>query len=168
MFTLLSPRSRPLPAGQALLWAGVLALAAGGLYSMRPGNAANEPWTVKQVIEPSNLAQRLSSGKSQKPRILCVGFDFLYKDGHIPGAAYAGPARDRAGIERLKEWAGPLPRSQEMVIYCGCCPMRKCPNVRPAFRALEAMGFRNLRVLDLENTFVVNWTAKGYPTTKGK
>jgi hypothetical protein len=34
-----------------------------------------------------------------------------------------------------------------VVIYCGCCPLDKCPNVRPAFTLLKTMGFTNLHVL---------------------
>jgi 3-mercaptopyruvate sulfurtransferase SseA len=42
--------------------------------------------------------------------------------------------------------------------------MVKCPNVRPAYSALKAAGFKNVRVLDIPENFHADWVAKGYPT----
>jgi len=50
-----------------------------------------------------------------------------------------------------------------MVIYCGCCPFTKCPNIRPAFQQLKKMGFTNVKVLDLPVNLQTNWIAIGYP-----
>jgi len=54
-----------------------------------------------------------------------------------------------------------------IVLYCGCCPWNHCPNVKPAYDALQAMGFRNLKVLYIANNFGADWVDKGYPTAKG-
>jgi len=91
----------------------------------------------------------------------------LYLGGHIPGAVYEGPGFSAAGIESLKQWAQHLPRSTDLVVYCGCCPLVHCPNLRPAFRALQSMGFTHLRALILPTNFYTDWYAKGYPTEKG-
>jgi hypothetical protein len=50
-----------------------------------------------------------------------------------------------------------------VIIYCGCCPFDKCPNIRPAFAALKEMGFKNARLLDLPKNIKADWLDKNYP-----
>jgi hypothetical protein len=52
------------------------------------------------------------------------------------------------------------------VLYCGCCPWDKCPNVRPAYDALKKMGFLQLKVLRMNQDFARDWVEKGLPTEK--
>lgn len=132
-----------------------------------PTHAA-DPWTPGQTIEPAALAKQISGPASQRPKVVCVGFHTLYEGAHVPGAAFRGPAMNAAGIADLKKWAAPLPRSAELVVYCGCCPLEHCPNVRPAFEALRAMGFTHLKVLLLPHDFAQDWVQAGYPVAKGK
>ncbi len=54
------------------------------------------------------------------------------------------------------------------MLYCGCCPWDRCPNVRPAAALLTSMGFTNMKVLHIANNFGADWVAKGYPTQKGQ
>jgi hypothetical protein len=68
----------------------------------------------------------------------------------------------------LEKLVGKLPRRQEIVIYCGCCPWEECPNLRPAFRALKQMGFSNIKVLNLPTRLGADWAAKGYPLIRGE
>jgi hypothetical protein len=82
---------------------------------------------------------------------------------HIPDAVFAGPANKAEGIADLRKAVGDLPKDTAIVIYCGCCPMKDCPNIRPAYRALRELGFTNLRVLDLPTNFHTDWVLKGYP-----
>jgi thiosulfate/3-mercaptopyruvate sulfurtransferase len=126
-----------------------------------------DPWTPAQTIQASDLAKELVGGKSV-PKVLFVGFQSLYRGGHINGAEYHGSGGSSDGLAGIKKWAGPLPRSTNLVIYCGCCPMEKCPNIRPAFTALRGMGFTSLRVLILPTSFAVDWAEKGLPYEKGK
>ena len=126
--------------------------------------AAPDPWTSSDLIQPQQLAAEISGPADSRPRVVCVGFKFLYESGHIPGSAFDGPAREAAGLQDLEAAAKDWPRDKELVIYCGCCPLKQCPNVRPAFAALKAMGFTRLRLLDLETDFRTNW--KGLPTQK--
>jgi hypothetical protein len=42
-----------------------------------------------------------------------------------------------------------------------------CPNIRPAFEALQAMGFKHLRVLVLPTDLAKDWIGAGYATEKG-
>ncbi len=122
-----------------------------------------DPWTVAQMTQPSAMVALLANGKGAKPVILQVGFQVLYKSKHIPGSLYAGPASSPEGLQALKQAAGKLPRNADIYIYCGCCPIQKCPNIRPAFQALKAMGFTRFHVLMLPTNFGKDWVAHGYP-----
>lgn len=121
-----------------------------------------------QLISPQELAQELTGPAARRPAVVCVGFRVLYLGAHIPGAPYEGPARSSSGLMKLKNWAAHLPKNKPIVIYCGCCPMRQCPNVRPAFDALRRSGFTHLRVLDLPASFAKDWVAKGYSVEREK
>ena len=125
------------------------------------------PWQVNQVLQPEALAKTLSSPAAGKPLVICVGFRILYEGGHIVGAKFAGPASNAEGIEALKREVKDLPRNKQIVLYCGCCPWKRCPNVRPAFQTLEELGFTNVKVLSIPENFREDWIAKGYPIEKG-
>lgn len=132
-------------------------------------HAASEPWTGSQTIQPAELANDLKKDKeSEKPVVVCVGFHTLYEGAHVPGAIFHGAASTTEGLDDLKHWAQSAPRSANIVIYCGCCPLSHCPNIRPAFEALHSMGFTHLRVLLLPQDFAADWVAKGYAVEKGK
>ena len=142
-----------------LVAATVLAMTA------RAQEAPANPWTAAQVTQPSQIAAKLSKGA--KPVILQVGFEVLYKSKHIPGSLYAGPSSSPEGLEALKQAVRALPKSADIYIYCGCCPIEKCPNIRPAFATLKAMGFTHLHVVMLETSFGKDWVAHGYPVAGG-
>lgn len=161
-----------------ILCIGILCFAAislvlflGGSSSASGQSAASaraaDPWSPEQTIEPAALAKQVSGAPSQRPKVVCVGFHTLYEGAHVPGADFRGPAINDAGLADLKKWAAPLPRSAELVVYCGCCPLAHCPNVRPAFEALHAMGFTHLKVLLLPHDFAHDWVGLGYPVAKG-
>jgi thiosulfate/3-mercaptopyruvate sulfurtransferase len=120
------------------------------------------------LIEPEELARILQSGGGEKPLIFQVGIRFLFKAAHIPGAEFIGPASKEDGLRQLRERVRALPRSKFVVLYCGCCPWSRCPNVKPAYEALRGMGFTQVKVLRLEENFGANWVTKGYPTAKGE
>ncbi len=128
-----------------------------------------DPWTVSETVTPADLEKELSDPEpAKRPIVACVGFKFLYDGGHVPGASFHGPASENEGMADLKAWAHGLPKSSNVVLYCGCCPMVRCPNLRPAFRALHDAGFARLRVLLLPTNFGTDWASKGYPVEKGK
>jgi hypothetical protein len=87
----------------------------------------------------------------------------LYRQKHIPHAIFAGPGNKPEGVAALRMAVNKLPPSAEIVIYCGCCPMKDCPNIRPAYRNVKELGFDGVRVLDLQTNFHTDWVAKGYP-----
>jgi thiosulfate/3-mercaptopyruvate sulfurtransferase len=145
----------------------VLFLAAMAIVETR-ASAVSEPWSASQVVQPADFAAELASAKSAKPTIIYVGFRPLYEGAHIPGASFHGAAGKPEGLADLKSFAQPLPRDTNLVIYCGCCPLEKCPNIRAAFTALNEMGFKHLRVLLLPTDFNTDWITKGYPVEKGQ
>ena len=158
-----------------IIFLAATAAMATGLATSRAAAAAvpvpieqRDPWTAGDLIEPQALAKAIAGPSAERPVVYCVGFSMLYAGGHIPGAQYAGPASDRDGLELLKSTARPLSRDQTVVIYCGCCPWNHCPNIRPAFRALHAMGFRHVRVLVIPSNFHDDWTAQGLPVAHGE
>jgi len=125
------------------------------------------PWTTAQSVQPADLAHELGDKNGMPPAVVYVGLHTLFAGGHIPGATFHGSASTAQGLAELKKWADGLPRSTNLVIYCGCCPFDKCPNTRPAFTALRNLGFRKLRVLILPTNFTADWVDKGYPIQKG-
>ncbi len=124
--------------------------------------AGQDPWTSEDVIAPAKFAA-VVAGKGEKPPVYYVGPNVLYRSKHIPGAIFAGPAAKPEGIELLKQALKDVPRDREIVLYCGCCPIDQCPNLRPAFQAARGMGFKNVRVLMLPTSFGIDWVGKGYP-----
>lgn len=126
------------------------------------------PITPSDLIATPELNSQLPQVKAGKIVLIQVGFHTMYKMGHIPGSQYAGAASSAQGLEGLKKLVAKLPRDQQIVIYCGCCPWDNCPNIRPAFEALKEMGFSNLKALDIPERLGDDWTAKGYPIVKGE
>jgi len=129
------------------------------------GKAAELATTVQ--IEPEALAKLLLTAKAgTKPVVLHVGFKIFYDQARIPGSYYAGPGSRLEGLEMLRQHVASLQRDQLIVLYCGCCPWDKCPNVKPAYDALHAMGFTNVKVVHIAENFGANWMNAGLPTTK--
>ncbi|MGH9505388.1 MAG: rhodanese-like domain-containing protein [Terriglobales bacterium] len=128
-------------------------------WAAAPARAAVPP-TARRITAAA-LAARIRKG--ERPLIFQVGFEELYAAAHIPGARYAGPAAQPQGMARLRAALAKLPRSRAVILYCGCCPWPKCPNIRPATRAALEMGFRHLEVLYLPHSFARDWVRRGYP-----
>jgi thiosulfate/3-mercaptopyruvate sulfurtransferase len=153
--------------GWSLGVAALLALAVlFALASPASLQADSGPWTKAQTVQAADLAKELGNPHTA-PTVLFVGFKRLYSAGHIKGAEYHGTAGSEEGLKQMTAWAAGLSRSTNLVIYCGCCPMEHCPNIRPAFKALQGLGFKNLRVLLLPQDFATDWAGKGLPFDKG-
>jgi thiosulfate/3-mercaptopyruvate sulfurtransferase len=119
------------------------------------------PWTDKDLIQPADAAKELKSAL-----VIHVGFPVLYRSAHITGTQFAGPGSKEEGIADLKKAVAKEPRDREIILYCGCCPFDKCPNIRPAFAALREMGFTRVRAMMVETNLKTDWIDKGYPTEK--
>jgi hypothetical protein len=148
----------PAHRGRPLLLSGLAAQTA---------QRAAEPWTRAQTVEPGDFINELnSSTPAARPIVVYVGFPALYRGGHVPGASLHGPTSSPEGLADLKRWAQGVARSSNVVLYCGCCPLGVCPNVRPAFTALRDLGFDHVRVLLLPSNFATDWADKGYPVER--
>jgi hypothetical protein len=119
------------------------------------------------LVQPPDLAAQLA-GTGVRPAVFMVGPNVLYRSRHIPGSVFAGPGRSEDGLAMLKAEAGKLPREREVVVYCGCCPWDRCPNVKPAVDLLKQMGFGKVKALYLGTGFKADWLDKGYASDAGK
>ena len=122
---------------------------------------------ASRLISPEGLVKVLQSPKGEKPLLIHVGSHVMYEQAHIPGSEYIGPASYESGLQQLRQRVQTLPKKKFIVIYCGCCPWSHCPTVKPADDALRALGFTNVKVLYIADTFGANWVTKGYPVAKG-
>ena len=122
---------------------------------------AGDPWTTKDLVQPKDVAADIKT-----PLLLHVGFPVLYRSVHIPGSVFAGPGSKAEGLEMLKKAVAGQPKNRQIVLYCGCCPWDKCPNMRPAFAALHELGYTNVKAMVVPENLKVDWTDKGYPTEK--
>lgn len=129
------------------------------------GQEAADPWPARDLLPAPAVAQALRS--SSPPIILSVGFPVLYRSRHIAHAIDVGPASKPEGIQAIKKAVAALPKTANIVIYCGCCPMDKCPNIRPAYRTLKELGFTNVRVLSIPTNMHTDWDSKDYPSEPG-
>jgi thiosulfate/3-mercaptopyruvate sulfurtransferase len=118
------------------------------------------------TLQPAELVQMLNT--STKPLVLQTGSHVLYAEAHIPGSEYAGPAGTSAGIQALRARVNGLNKDTLIVIYCGCCPWSRCPNIKPAYQQLRSLGFTNVKALYLAQNFGTDWVDKGYPVVKGR
>jgi thiosulfate/3-mercaptopyruvate sulfurtransferase len=130
------------------------------------GQASSIP--TAQLINAEDLVKVVQAKGADKPLMLQVGSRVLFEQAHIPGSEYAGPANMDAGLQTIRKRVESVPKNKSIVLYCGCCPWSHCPNVKPAFDALKAMGFTNVKVLYIANNFGADWVDKGYPVASGQ
>ena len=116
------------------------------------------PWLKSQLVEPQELAAIISSPGSKEYVVFNIG---AVED--IKGAKHIGPVSKTQNMDDFKMALQRLPKKTRVIIYCGCCPFTKCPNVGPAFITAQKLGFANVKILDLPVNLKTNWTAKGYP-----
>ena len=122
-------------------------------------SADGDPWTADQLMEPQALVNimRANNGNAL-PVILNIGSVEA-----IPGAITTGAVSEPDGFAEFKKQLKGIKKDKLIVIYCGCCPLFKCPNVRPAFKELAAEGFTNIKVLNLKKNLQTDWVDKNYP-----
>jgi len=141
----------------------LISLLAAAPAMAQSGSAPTIP--EEALIQPVVLAAILKNGNP--PPLLQVGFSVMYSEAHIPGSIYAGPTGTEAGVEKLKAAVKDFDRSKPVVIYCGCCPWVRCPNVAGAYRTLTGLGFAQVQVLYIADNFGADWADKGYPVAHG-
>lgn len=138
---------------------------ASALQEQSSGDSKTLP--AAALTKPKELAGLLSKSNRPRPTLIYVGYHPLFIGAHIQGAIFAGPDSKPEGIEQLKAVVRNIPRKHPIVIYCGCCPFDKCPNVRPAYQTLRQLGFDSVRVLEIPTNLHTDWVKLNYPTTKG-
>ena len=114
-------------------------------------------WTAKELMQPALLSNIIKS-KKDIPYIINIGPGAV-----IPHSIDVGMVNTESGFNKLKSSLSKIPRDKKTVIYCGCCPYKHCPNVRPAIDLLKSMQFTNYYLLDLPQNIRVDWINKGYP-----
>jgi len=120
------------------------------------------------TISPTDLVAILKKPASPQPLIIQVGFKSMFDQAHIPGSEYMGPGANSTGLGLLRQRLATLKKDAFIVLYCGCCPLDDCPNVKPAEALVTSMGFTNTKMLLIPQNFGADWVAKGYPTQKAK
>ena len=127
-------------------------------------DTAPDPWKPADLIAPEVLAKAIQDKSA--PLILYVGFPVLYRAAHVPGAIFAGPGSKPEGLDALKAALASVPRDRDIVVYCGCCPWDRCPNVRPAFKLIKELGYKNAKLVTIPTNVHTDWVSKGYPVEK--
>lgn len=121
-------------------------------------SAKIESWKEDQLITASQLASVLNDSNARMPVIYDIG-----PAGKIKWSVYIGSAKEKGNLKKFKKQLKELSKDRTIVIYCGCCPFDKCPNIRPAFELLDKLNFTNHKILNLPHNIKADWIDKGYP-----
>ena len=137
--------------------------------SAAPDNGPGSALAIPQadLMQPEALLPLLKSTAADRPLVLQVGSHVLFTEAHIAGSEYVGPGSQAAGLQALRERVAKLPNDKAIVLYCGCCPWGRCPNMGPAFRLLRELGFTRVKALYLASNLGTDWVDKGYPVERG-
>ena len=117
-----------------------------------------EPWGISQLLEPKLLSYKIESGKDI-PKIISIGPGVVIKN-----SIGIGECRYNENIEKLKSLVSGYKKDDKIVLYCGCCPFKNCPNIRPAFTLMNKLGFKNHKLLNIKNNIKADWIDMGYQT----
>jgi hypothetical protein len=115
-------------------------------------------WTQKDLIEPSALAAIIANPKVNQPKIFNIGVV-----DNIKGAINLGGVSEKENLKKLNNALSKLPKNTFLVVYCGCCPFERCPNIRPAMNLIKTLRLTNGKLLNLPTNLKQNWVDKGYP-----
>lgn len=125
----------------------------------KKGNKKENPWESEDIMEPERLAEMLEDSSADLPLIHCVGPHAI-----IPHSEHFGETQKDSAIAVYREHLSDIPKDRSLVFYCGCCPFKDCPNIRPAFRLLEGMGFEDFKLLGLRTSLKADWLDHNFPT----
>ena len=121
-------------------------------------NKTHEPWSISQLLDPKLLSSSIESERDL-PKIISIGPGVV-----IDNSIGVGECRYNENIEKLKSLVSSYSKDHQIVLYCGCCPFKNCPNIRPAFSLLNELGFKNHKLLNIENNIKADWIDMGYQT----
>lgn len=133
-----------------------------------PQASVEQDNTIPQTafLQPVQLKDMLVAGR--KLTVLQVGSHTLFTEAHIPGSEYAGAAATPEGLATLQTRVARMQKDAPIVLYCGCCPWGRCPNIRPAYKELRGLGYTNVKVLYLAQNFGTDWANRGFPVERDK
>ena len=137
-------------------------------FSGAPSSGSAFSIPQAQLMQPEELNAMLGARGAEKPMILQVGSRVLFAQAHIRGAEFAGPGSQPAGLQLLQDKVARLPHKTLIVLYFGCCPWSRCPNVGPAYKLLLDLGFSNVKVLYIADNFGTNWVDKGFSVEQNR
>lgn len=123
--------------------------------------AQEKTWQKDQLMATQDLAIKIKLNSKDKPLIFNVG-----PMDNIKGAVAVGPGANVTFANRIQGILSMESKTKPIVVYCGCCAYSNCPNIRPAYDALIAQGFKNTKVLELPVTLKQDWIDQGYPMEK--
>jgi thiosulfate/3-mercaptopyruvate sulfurtransferase len=115
-------------------------------------------WKKEQLMPTQELADKINNNTKDKPIIFNVG-----PMDNIKTAVFVGKATSATCVEKMKSTLAMENKTKSVVVYCGCCSYASCPNIKPAYDALMAQGFKNVKVLELPEGIKPDWVAKGFP-----
>jgi len=120
------------------------------------------PFPEESLIQPTELIKLIDSkNTATKPIIFNVGSMELIKT-----AETGGLGSMQEGMEKFIARVRNEDKNQMIVLYCGCCKLDHCPNVKPPYDYLKEQGFKNVKILYLETGLYEDWISKGYPMNK--
>ena len=118
-------------------------------------NENKEPWENSQLIDPFELSESIIHNKSYL--IYSIGPAAIIKN-----SIDIGETRYEENLNKLRKKLASNSKKSEIIFYCGCCPFKDCPNIRPAFSLANSLGFKNHKLLNLANNLKSDWIDKNY------
>lgn len=146
----------------SLLAACMLLGAANAALAAKPAESISST----KLVQPADWAAQVKDGSAARTLTLHVGFKTMFDQAHIPGSEYAGPGNTGAGLQVLRDRVAGLAKDAAILIYCGCCPWSRCPNMAAAYDVLVELGFTNVKAMIINDNFGTDWVDKGYPTAR--
>ena len=148
------------------IFSAILAITAPRAFA-QPSHVSATTIPTDRLMQPADLPPLLDPNNAEKaPVVLQVGSRIFYTEAHIRGSIYAGAGSQPSGLAMLEKAVASFSKDKFIVLYCGCCPWNRCPNIAPAFDRLRTLGYTNVKALYIPNNFGDDWVSKGYPTDK--
>ena len=113
---------------------------------------------AEQLLQPAKLNEAYSKPAAAQPLILNMGVER-----NIKNAVEVGIVSSPSKYQKLVEVMKKVPKNREIVLYCGCCKLENCPNIPIALEKLSALGYKNVKILNLIEGINEDWIDKKYP-----
>lgn len=131
------------------------------VFSLHAKDKEAPAWKQKELIGTEELAKRMRMGETSNMLIINTGpLEDIFEAKNI------GAIEDKKNQAKLRQLLKDVPKDKEIVIYCGCCPLSICPNIKPAVDILKEMKFGKFKILELEHNLEDDWIDKGFPISR--